>query len=90
MERRDLYRWLSAMPLALGARQAAAEQKEAERLRGLPPLRITGGRVIATGGGARYGWVLLKLLTSEPGLYGLGSASIVNDPHTVVTALEKL
>jgi mannonate dehydratase len=80
---------LSALPVVLGAREAAAQQKEAGRLRGLPPLRITGGRVITTGGGARYGWVLLKLLTSEPGLHGIGSASIVNDPHAVVAELEK-
>ena len=89
MERRELLRMIPALPVVLGAREAAARQQEAAHTRGLPPLKITGGRVITTGGGAGYAWVFLKLLTSEPGLYGLGSASIVNDPHTVVTALER-
>lgn len=89
MKRRELVRMIAALPAALGVRGAAAQEKEASRTRGLPPLKITGGKVIATGGGASYSWIFLKLLTSEPGLHGLGSASIVNDPHTVVAALEK-
>jgi mannonate dehydratase len=89
MKRRELFRMIPALPAVLSVAEAAAREKEASSTRGLPPLKITGGRVITSGGGSGYRWVFLKLLTSEPGLYGLGSASIVNDPYTVKAALEK-
>ena len=54
MKRRDLVRMMSVLPAVLGAAEAAARQTEASRTRGLPPLRITGGRVITTGGGAGF------------------------------------
>src|SRR5512134_2776453 len=61
----------------------------AQRTRGLPPLRIRSVKAIPTSAGGRYQWVFLKIETSEPGLYGLGSASNVNQALTVVTAIEK-
>ncbi len=87
MRRRDLLKLLPAA--ALPARLLAAQQREAARTRGLPPLKITGAKVITTSGGARYQWAFLKVFTSEPGLYGIGSANNVMNPWTVVTALEK-
>ncbi|MBN60377.1 MAG: mandelate racemase, partial [Gemmatimonadetes bacterium] len=30
-------------------------------------------------------WVIVKVLTDQPGLYGIGSASEVNHPGAVVT-----
>lgn len=84
MKRRHL---LQLLPASLIPPAAQAQQEK--KTRGLPPLKITGGKVIATSGGRGYQWVFLKLLTSEPGLYGIGSASNVNQAHTVVTALEK-
>lgn len=66
----------------------AAEQ-HASRQRGLPPLTIREVRVITTGAGHRYQWVFVKVITSEPGLYGLGSASNLGQAATVVTAIEK-
>jgi len=82
MHRRDFAKGLAAMP-ALAAEQYAA------RTRGLPPLTIREVKAIPTSAGGRYQWVFLKITTSEPGLYGLGSASNVNHAFTVTTAIEK-
>ncbi|MBM3727628.1 MAG: hypothetical protein FJW40_19685 [Acidobacteria bacterium] len=68
---------------------AAAAQEAARRSTGLPPLRITNVKVIPTSGGARYRWIFVKIETSEPGLYGIGSASNHYSTHAVITALEK-
>src|SRR5215469_346793 len=57
--------------------------------KGLPPLKITAVKVIPTSGGRNYQWVFLKVLTSEPGLYGIGSASNLNHTGAVVAAIEK-
>ncbi len=84
MNRRDLLKFSSAA--SLSTMVPAAAQKAT---RGLPPLKITGAKVIATSAGRNAQWVFLKLMTSEDGLYGIGSASNVNNALTVVTALEK-
>jgi mannonate dehydratase len=85
MKRRD---WISAT--MAGAAMPALAQNQAERnLNGLPPLKITGIKVIPTSGGRRYRWIFLKILTSEPGLYGIGSASNHYQTMAVITALEK-
>jgi mannonate dehydratase len=85
MKRRDFPKSLLALP----AMPSAEAQQAAGRTAGLPPLKITDARVIATSGGARYRWIFLKLITSEPGLYGIGSASNHYQTHAVITALEK-
>jgi mannonate dehydratase len=85
MHRRDLLKSLLAAP-AIPA--AAAEQAE-RRTRGLPPLTIKDCKVITTSGGRGYRWVFLKIITSEPGLYGIGSANNFFQTEAVVTALEK-
>ncbi|MBI5085850.1 MAG: mandelate racemase, partial [Acidobacteria bacterium] len=36
-----------------------------------------------------YRWVFLKVFTSEPGLYGIGTAGNHYQPHAVIAALEK-
>ncbi len=58
-----------------------------ERPRGLPPLKITDVRVIVTCPGRNY--VVVKILTSEPGLYGVGDASLNGRELPVATTLEK-
>jgi mannonate dehydratase len=83
MHRREFCKCLGAVP------GAAAAQRYAARTRGLPPLTIREARVITTSAGGPYQWVFLKLVTSEPGLYGLGSASNVMQAFTVATAIEK-
>jgi mannonate dehydratase len=67
----------------------AAAARYAYAVRGLPDLKITGVKAIPTSAGANYRWVFLKVLTSEPGLYGIGSASNVNQTAPVVAAIEK-
>jgi mannonate dehydratase len=96
MNRRELLGWLSAgacggstqlfsnessMPLLWGQPQPAA-------LRGLPPLKITDVQTILTAPeGIRL--VVVKVMTSEPGLYGLGCATFTQRAYVVQTAVEK-
>lgn len=56
---------------------------------GLAPLKIVDVKAIPTSAGHNYQWVFLKVITSEPGLYGIGSASNINQAPAVVTAIEK-
>ncbi|MDX1979022.1 MAG: enolase C-terminal domain-like protein [Bryobacteraceae bacterium] len=85
MKRRE---WISAT-MAGAAMPALAQDQANQRLNGLPPLKITGVKVIPTSGGRRYRWIFLKVMTSEPGLYGIGSASNHYQTMAVITALEK-
>ncbi len=68
---------------------AVAAAAYAQKTRGLPALTIKEVRVIATGAGGPYPWIFVKVITSEPGLYGLGSASYDYQTHTVIAAIEK-
>jgi mannonate dehydratase len=55
---------------------------------GLPPLTITDVKAICTAPhGSRL--VVVKVLTSEPGLYGLGCATFTQRALAVVTAVEE-
>ena len=54
---------------------------------GLPPLKITDVRVIVTCPGRNY--VLVKIMTSEPGLYGVGDATLNGRELAVASDLEK-
>ena len=82
MHRREFLMGLAALPVL-------ASELYAQRTRGLPPLVIKEVRTIATSPGGRYQWVFVKIITSEPGLYGIGSASNINHAFTVATAIEK-
>ncbi|MCC6590027.1 MAG: mandelate racemase [Bryobacterales bacterium] len=84
MERRELIKSMLAAP----ALPAAAQQQYARAMNGLPPLKITGAKVITTSGGRGYRWIFLKLTTNEPGLYGIGSANNHFQTQAVVAALE--
>ncbi len=62
------------------------ESKEAMTERGLPPITITDVRVILTApNGIRL--VVVKVETSEPGLYGLGCATFTQRPLAVATSV---
>ena len=67
----------------------AAAERYAYAVRALPDLKITGVKAIPTSAGSGYRWVFLKVLTSEPGLYGIGSASNVNQTAPTVTAIKQ-
>ncbi len=85
MNRRQLIRTaLSTAPLI----PAAAEQEVARQTNGLPPLTIKDVKVITTTGGGNYRWVFLKIITSEPGLYGIGSANNNYETKAVIAALQ--
>ena len=60
-----------ARPLIAGGTETSGT---AERPRGLPALKITDVRVIVTCPDRNY--VVVKILTSEPGLYGVGDATL--------------
>jgi mannonate dehydratase len=85
MERRKLLKGILAAP----AMTVASAQDFSNRVKGLPPLTIKDVKVITTSGGRNYRWVFLKVITSEPGLYGIGSANDNYQTQAVVSALEK-
>ena len=72
MNRRDLLKTgIAALPLI----SVATAQEVTAKTNGLPPLTIKDVKVITTNGGSHYRWIFLKIITSEPGLYGIGSAN---------------
>jgi len=82
MKRRDLLKGLAVAP-------AAAAQQYESRTRGLPPLTIKAAKVITTSAGGNYRWTFLKIITSEDGLYGIGSANNNYQAYAVAAALEQ-
>ncbi|MCL1834333.1 MAG: hypothetical protein FWG49_07515, partial [Leptospirales bacterium] len=59
---------------------------------GLPPLKITGCKAITAKSapdGRGSNLVIVKVETSEPGLYGLGCATFTQRSESVVTAINK-
>lgn len=84
MNRRDL---LKTGALALPLIPSAKAEEIQKRSSGLPPLTIKDAKVITTNGGSHYHWVFLKIVTSEPGLYGIGSA---NDDYQVMAVIADL
>jgi mannonate dehydratase len=56
--------------------------------RGLPPIKITDIKTILTAPD-RIRLVIVKVETSEPGLYGLGCATFTQRAYVVQTAIEK-
>ena len=66
-------------PAPLEAAQAAAR-------RGMPPLKITDVKVIMTQP-AGSNLVVVKVLTSEPGLYGVGCATHAERPFAVAQSI---
>ncbi len=64
-----------------------AERVNEQARRGLPPLKITRVKAIAT---CPHGieLIVVKVETSEPGLYGLGCATFRQRAHAVVAAID--
>ncbi len=89
-------RWLkmAAGSVAAGAIGMLAEKNEAlaqtysKATRGLPALKITNVKTIQTcPEGGNY--VVVKVETSEPGLYGVGSATLTTRGAAVTTAVNE-
>jgi mannonate dehydratase len=93
MDRRDVLRMLPAGAVLgcglgpLGSARGADVEKPAAA-RGLPPLKITDVRSILTAPN-RTRLVVVKVMTSEPGLYGLGCATFTQRAYAVQTAVDK-
>lgn len=69
-----------------GAAPAAALAQTPAPVRGLPALKITDVRAILTQPGGDH-LVIVKVLTSEPGLYGIGCATHRERPLAVAAAV---
>jgi mannonate dehydratase len=69
-----------------GGRAFAQDPPPAEQ--GMPPLKITDIKTFLTAP-ARIRLVVVKVMTSEPGLYGLGCATFTQRARVVETAIDK-
>jgi mannonate dehydratase len=94
MERRDALRAISAGTLGAGAGllssawPALGAQAPPPAIRGVPPVKIQDVKTVLTApNGIRL--VLVKVLTSEPGLYGWGCATFTQRAYVVQTAIEQ-
>lgn len=94
MHRRDLLKWTSlgagaALPLLMTKSLGSSGQAPpAVADKQLSPLKITDIKTILTAP-ARIRLVVVKVTTSEPGLYGLGCATFTQRPRVVETAVDK-
>lgn len=72
----------------LGFPEEASANSYYKATKGLPPLKITRVKAIAT---SPHGieLIVVKVETSEPGLYGLGCATFRQRAHAVVAAVDK-
>ena len=72
----------------MGLPNQAAAEKYQKATKGLSPLKITKVRAIVT---CPHGieLIVVKVETSEPGLYGLGCATFRQRAHAVVAAIDK-
>jgi mannonate dehydratase len=90
--RRRTLRSLGLGTLAAASPLLSTATPEKENFRratvGLPPLKITKVKAIAT---CPHGieLIVVKVETSEPGLYGLGCATFRQRAHAVVAAIDK-
>jgi mannonate dehydratase len=91
INRRDAIRSLGAGALVAGSAILNPLSTTAGNTitgKGLPPLKITKVKAIATcPEGIEL--IVVKVETSEPGLYGIGCATFRQRAHAVVTAIDK-
>ena len=92
LTRRTLLRGLggtAVLAVLPAPRCPAAEEASARARRGSAPLKITRVRTILTAPQNRIRLVVVKVETSEPGLYGLGCATFNQRPLVVKTAVDE-
>src|ERR1700756_4544266 len=92
MDRRDAVRWISSGAVTswaslLSSRNSLAQGKP-HSLVGLPPLKITDIKAILTAPN-EIRLVIVKVMTSEPGLYGFCCATFTQRAYAVQTAIEQ-
>src|SRR5262245_26170860 len=85
--RRDALKLAGLATAALAAPDALARARESAR-RGLPPVRIRDVKTILTQPEGDH-LVIVKVLTDEPGLYGIGCATHRERPQAVAAAIEQ-
>src|SRR6202162_1727911 len=90
MNRRKLLQMASGSAAAgaivmLNEKSAALAQTYSKATRGMPALKITNVKTIQTCR-EESNYVVVKVQTSEPGLYGVGSATLTTRGAAVVTA----
>jgi mannonate dehydratase len=85
--RRDALGLAGLAAASLAIPEAAVRAQEAAR-RGRPPLKITDVKTILTQPGGEH-LVIVKVLTSEPGLYGVGCATHGERPLAVAAAIDQ-
>jgi mannonate dehydratase len=91
MKRRDMFKAVPAAAAAgivgaLGGPGPIAAAQDAAR-RGMPPLTIKDIKVIRTAPD-NSNWTIVKIITSEPGLYGIGSATHQEVPAAAQAYIE--
>ena len=90
MNRRNMLKGFGAAGASLLAGPGPLAQAQSTARRGMPPLKITDVKVIMTQpGGTGSNLVVVKVLTSEPGLYGVGCATHQERPFAVAAYLEQ-
>src|SRR6201984_1255516 len=77
----------SGVVRTMGSGGPLAQAKDAA-CRGMPPLKITDVKIIATAPSGSN-WTIVKVETSEPGLYGLGAATHQEIPQAAQAYIEK-
>jgi len=87
MNRRNALRTFSGAGAGILAAPGPLAQAQAQARRGLPPLKITDVKVILTQPASDH-LVIVKVLTSEPGLYGVGCATHRERPLAVAAYVE--
>ena len=91
MERRNALKWLAGTGLAAVSAPTlptlSAQERQARR--GLPELQITDVKSILTAPPGLPRTVIVKVETSEPGLYGYGCATFTQRAKAVVTAVDE-
>ncbi|MDX2249840.1 MAG: enolase C-terminal domain-like protein [Bacteroidia bacterium] len=92
LSRRNILKTLglgAAGALAFSPMPAAAADKYRQATVGLKPIKITNVKAIATAPQNGIELIVVKVETSEPGLYGLGCATFRQRAHSVVVAIDK-
>ena len=92
MNRRGFFRQMvqgtALAGVAIGAGRRLPAAQEAPETKGLPPIKVTKVKAFLTAPeGIRL--VVVRVDTSEPGLYGLGCATFTQRARTVVTAVNE-